>query len=325
MDRYHQIVLGFDGSSCAEKAAREAMRIAGWSVAPLWSYRVIPRTEVSDLIASTRLSERDSLCSFVRQDDAILDTIGNPFFETEWHHCCVLGNPVTMLLNKAGEHNADLIVLGTHGHTHEKAGVLGPVAREVIRDASCDVLVVREIIVGTFCNTALVLGEGTNEADAAALRRAAAIATHGGCSLQVVSCYSSGWQRLLPGASSPKAAKTQVANGVQTRRNSLQKLIDSEPIPAGTPETSLRVLAHHSPTLGLLEELQKIKADLIVLPAYLSNSAPDVERLVASTGSSVLLTSHPDPGSASSPSEVPEENPTPIDAESCSSSPARER
>lgn len=293
MDRYHQIILGFDGSSCAEKAAREAMRIAGWSVAPLWSYRILSPTEIDDLTATTDLEEKTCLCSFVHQDHGVLDTVARPFLETEWHHRCAVGNPVDVLLEKVREHEADLIVVGTHGHTHEQTGVLGPIAREVVRDAPCDVLVVREVIVGTFCNVAVVLGEGVNQADAATLRRAAAIAAHGGCTLRVISCYPTNWQQLLPGRVSQRAAQARSAQAIETRRTALEALLATQPVPQGTPEPEIRVLSHHSPTLGILEELKHIEADLVVLPAYLSGDSPDVERVVSDTKSSVLLTSHP--------------------------------
>ncbi len=292
MDRYHQIVLGFDGSSCAEKAAREAMRIAGWSVAPLWSYRVLGRADIEDLTATTDLDEKTCLCSFVHQDDGVLDTIAKPFIETEWHHRCTVGDPVDSLLEQAEKHQADLMVVGTHGHTHEESGVLGPVAREIVRDAACDVLVVREVIVGSFCNTALILGAGDTEAEAASLRRAAAIAAHGGCTLQVLSCYPTGWQRLLPGRVSQPAAESRTSRGLELRRASIRKLLDSQPVPADTPEPLLHVFAHRSPALGILEELERIQADLVVLPACLTGCVPDVERIVAHTDSSVLLTSH---------------------------------
>lgn len=44
----------------------------------------------------------------------------------------------------AREHNADLIVISTHGHTGIKHTVLGSVAERVVRHAPCPVLVVRQ-------------------------------------------------------------------------------------------------------------------------------------------------------------------------------------
>jgi nucleotide-binding universal stress UspA family protein len=295
MDRYHQIILGFDGSSCAEKAAREAMKIAGWSVAPLWSYRIISPTEIDDLSTSTDLDEQACLCALVHQDYGVLDTIATPFVETEWHHYCCVGQPVDVLQEKVEAHQADLMVIGTHGHTHQETGVLGPIARAILRQPRCDVLVVREVIVGSFCHVVVVLGEGTNEADAAALRRAAAIAAHGGCSLQVISCYPTNWQRILADRVSQPAAQTRAERAVAIRTTALQKLVASETIPRDTPEPEIRVITHHSSTLGVLEQLGRAEADLVVLPAYLSGEIPDVERVVSNTRSSVLLTIHPGP------------------------------
>jgi nucleotide-binding universal stress UspA family protein len=54
------------------------------------------------------------------------------------------GDAATEILAAATAWNADLIVMGTHGRTGLKRIVLGSVARNVIRHATCSVLVVRD-------------------------------------------------------------------------------------------------------------------------------------------------------------------------------------
>lgn len=54
-----------------------------------------------------------------------------------------IGAPDEVLSAAAAEHGAELIVVGTHGHTGVSRFLLGSVANATIRRAPCDVLVVR--------------------------------------------------------------------------------------------------------------------------------------------------------------------------------------
>lgn len=53
------------------------------------------------------------------------------------------GSPFLEIVAAAEEHNADLIVLGTHGRTGLPHIVLGSVAERVVRHAKCPVLTIR--------------------------------------------------------------------------------------------------------------------------------------------------------------------------------------
>ena len=55
----------------------------------------------------------------------------------------VEGNPIGEILRIAKEAQFDLIVMGTHGRTGIKHVLLGSVAENVVRTASCPVLIVR--------------------------------------------------------------------------------------------------------------------------------------------------------------------------------------
>ena len=54
------------------------------------------------------------------------------------------GAPWEQIKDTARERKADLIIVGTHGHTGLKHLVLGSTAEKVVRMAGCPVLVVRE-------------------------------------------------------------------------------------------------------------------------------------------------------------------------------------
>lgn len=55
------------------------------------------------------------------------------------------GDPRRVLLEVAAQHDADLVVLDTHGRTGVAHMLLGSVAEAVIREATCDVLVARAV------------------------------------------------------------------------------------------------------------------------------------------------------------------------------------
>ena len=52
------------------------------------------------------------------------------------------GDPIPTILHIAGEIDADLIVLGTHGRTGLKRFLMGSVAEQIVRRARCPVLTV---------------------------------------------------------------------------------------------------------------------------------------------------------------------------------------
>jgi nucleotide-binding universal stress UspA family protein len=58
-------------------------------------------------------------------------------------HLLVQGDPSLSILQIAKEHPCDLIVMGTHGRTGLGRLLMGSVAEEVLRKASCPVLTVK--------------------------------------------------------------------------------------------------------------------------------------------------------------------------------------
>ncbi|HEX4352616.1 MAG TPA: universal stress protein [Polyangiales bacterium] len=53
------------------------------------------------------------------------------------------GTPYRVVIDWAKEYNADLIVIGTHGHTGFTHALLGSVTERVVRMAECPVLTIR--------------------------------------------------------------------------------------------------------------------------------------------------------------------------------------
>ena len=63
------------------------------------------------------------------------------------------GDPKSVIIDEAQEWGADLIVVGSHGHTGIKRWLLGSVAQSVVSHAPCSVYVVRERKLGQFERT----------------------------------------------------------------------------------------------------------------------------------------------------------------------------
>ena len=56
----------------------------------------------------------------------------------------LLGRPAPVIVQAADTSNADLIVMGTHGHGAVMHALMGNVAERVVRTATCPVLTLRE-------------------------------------------------------------------------------------------------------------------------------------------------------------------------------------
>ena len=54
------------------------------------------------------------------------------------------GSPVEAIVEYAGEHQIDLIVIATHGRTGLSHVLLGSVAERIVREANCPVLTIRD-------------------------------------------------------------------------------------------------------------------------------------------------------------------------------------
>lgn len=74
---------------------------------------------------------------------AKLQAIKAPSPRVTIEHRLLEGDPATVIAESAQEAGADLIVMGTHGRTGFTRLIMGSVAENVLRQASCPVLTVR--------------------------------------------------------------------------------------------------------------------------------------------------------------------------------------
>lgn len=153
--RGHQVgrvVLAWDGSSCATRAAD---LVHGWPIFGHSQVRVVavadiglpwmtgfPEAGSAELMplyldaANAARRERDQLARGMTEQ---LQAAGLSAEEDRRE-----GNAASEILGAARDSKADLIVMGTHGRTGLARLVIGSVARNVLQHAPCSVLVVRE-------------------------------------------------------------------------------------------------------------------------------------------------------------------------------------
>ena len=137
------IVAGTDGSAGAERAVREAARLARAT-----GSRLVLVSAFSDLHPyreQVQGSAREDLISLERVADQVVmraaaQVEGDSRIETVARQ----GDPAEVLADVAEEEGAQLIVVGDRGLTGVKRFLLGSVSNKLSHHAPCSVLIVRD-------------------------------------------------------------------------------------------------------------------------------------------------------------------------------------
>jgi nucleotide-binding universal stress UspA family protein len=91
-----------------------------------------------ELVAA--LPDLDALRAEARR---LLDQLQPPGAGVELQRLVVDGEPAFQILETARQHGADLIVMGTHGRTGIRRVIMGSIAEQVVRKATCPVIAVK--------------------------------------------------------------------------------------------------------------------------------------------------------------------------------------
>jgi len=139
------IVVAVDFSEPSNRALRTAIEIARKERATL---HIVHALELPTPIYSTYAFEvpGNYMAAARAEAQRLLEDAVKDATEcgvTAQSHLCATPAS-TALADSARELGADLMVVGTHGHTGLKHFALGSVAERIIRHASCNVLVVRD-------------------------------------------------------------------------------------------------------------------------------------------------------------------------------------
>lgn len=136
-----KLVVGYDGSDDARRALERASRFAAGdavlvvSVVPLSAPagRGPAGVEARQIeVHHEQLEEARKVLASHGVEARLIETLGNP-----------IGDAADALMHVARDQGAELIVVGTRGLGGLKRLVLGSVSAKLVREAPCDVLVVR--------------------------------------------------------------------------------------------------------------------------------------------------------------------------------------
>jgi nucleotide-binding universal stress UspA family protein len=166
-----RMLIAYDGSDSSE-AAMNDLSFAGLSSTTKVMVLSIAGTDIPPLgsgIAETRIPP-DSLGDIAtarRLADEGRRRLQLSFPDWEIRSESAPGSPAEMILEKAKEWSADLIVVGTHERSRISRLVLGSVSMKVVNEASCSVRVARPARAEESLPLRIVVGnDGSSEAQA---------------------------------------------------------------------------------------------------------------------------------------------------------------
>ena len=135
-----RVLLGYDGSAAADRAAEFAIDLASRFGAELHVLAVARPPEFGTEVESEAMIEQGRLhCS------RLLEPLGARLEKTKLKADfeVAVGHPSEQILLYVERHGIDHVVVGHRGHTILDRWLLGSVARQVIVHAACAVTVVR--------------------------------------------------------------------------------------------------------------------------------------------------------------------------------------
>ena len=147
---YKKILLPTDGSENAERAAEHAFRFGSRSGAEIVILNVIETPRFTGIRSADREELRNNLeqegqKSFDRISNILTGLSSGEKCEKEMKLTFKFkeGSPADTILKTIADENIDLVVMGTSGKHGLDRFLLGSVTENVVRSASCPVLVVR--------------------------------------------------------------------------------------------------------------------------------------------------------------------------------------
>jgi universal stress protein A len=135
-----KVLIACDYSTAGVHVLREAKRfLATFAGAEIHVYSVI---DIAIVSASGLYNNAEVIKSLEEQAEEVNKWARNTFEEIAVHFSTEVGYPAEMIVQKAKNIEANLLIIGTHGKTGINRILLGSVAENVLRHISCDTLVV---------------------------------------------------------------------------------------------------------------------------------------------------------------------------------------
>ena len=137
---YDTILVATDGSTAANRATTHALEQAEQHEAALHAIFVVDTNRHSEPALSSTELKTIEVEDWANEELGKVVDRGERLDIAVTTRCCH-GRPYREIINYADEIDADLIVLGYHGHSHMDTDHIGSVADRVVRNAGRPVLV----------------------------------------------------------------------------------------------------------------------------------------------------------------------------------------
>jgi len=139
-----QIVVGIDGSPQSLRALTYAAKradVTGEPVLAVLAYQDTRFSAGGSLGTNCDDIDAEPALHAQKQAERLVAPCAHAYPQVEFRATAVLGRPARVLQRLTDD--ASLLVVGTRGHAPIRQTVLGSVSRNVVRRASCPVIVVR--------------------------------------------------------------------------------------------------------------------------------------------------------------------------------------
>ncbi|MBX0297349.1 universal stress protein [Haloarcula nitratireducens] len=137
---YDTILVATDGSADANRAATHALEQAEQHDSELHAIFVVDTDRYAEPALSSTELETNEIEDWGNQELSEIVDRGEELGIKVTTRCCH-GKPYLEIINYADETDADLIVLGYHGHSHAEGEQIGSVTDRVVQNAGRPVLV----------------------------------------------------------------------------------------------------------------------------------------------------------------------------------------
>jgi nucleotide-binding universal stress UspA family protein len=264
MDKFRKLFVAIDFSPNSDEALRQAHDRALSTGAQLAVCHIVPNELRSNLLFPdiSRIAALKFPLEMKQIAEAAAARVAEITGRTEGEFELIVddGTPQALILNRAEEWLADLIIVGSHGQTSAADALLGSVTDSVIRHAHCPVLIVRP---GKRTGR-IVAGTDFSDPVLPALRAAGDEAKRTGAELTVVHSLDMVWSL---------AAYPALAFGGAPFNISAGQIKELELVATQRLEESLKQLNVSGDTLvttgpagtALIDIASERKADLIVV------------------------------------------------------------
>ena len=293
------ILCPVDSSDFSQRALRYGAKLASWFDAELVALSVRPSFMPAMPLEFPLLSDPDTV---QRRDESLRAFVQDSVGGTAARIVAVEGAVVEQILTVAGDLPADLIVMGTHGHSGFERLLLGSVTERVMRKAPCPVLTVPRLTTEAAVTfKTIVCAVDFSDASRCAIQYALSLAQESGGRLllvHVLESFAEETSRLNAHYDYPEARRA-LALDAETE---LETLIPDGARTWCEPEVVLR---HGKAYVEILRVASQQQADLIVLGvrgrgaidlALFGSTAQHVARAahcpVLTVGSDAAMTTH---------------------------------